>query len=77
MAIVKQLLQKKGDEVWTISPQATVYEALELMCEKDVGALLVVDNEKLVGILTFCLRKNDTTLSTATRSDSPATPASR
>src|SRR5438876_9746489 len=52
MYIVKDLLQGKGDQVWAISPQATVYEALELMANKNIGALVVTENGKLVGILT-------------------------
>ncbi len=49
---VEQLLKTKGNEIWSIGPQATVYEALQIMSEKDVGALLVVDKENLVGIFS-------------------------
>jgi CBS domain-containing protein len=49
---VKQLLQNKMSGVWTISPQATVYQALELMADKNVGALPVVENDKLVGMFS-------------------------
>jgi CBS domain-containing protein len=52
MATVAQLLQIKGHGVWTIGPNATMYAALELMAAKDIGALLVVESEKVVGILT-------------------------
>ncbi len=52
MATVAQLLQAKGSDVWTIPPDASVYQAIELMAEKGVGALLVVEGTKLVGIVS-------------------------
>ena len=52
MKTVKQLLQDKSHGLCTISPDALVFEALKLMAEKNVGALLVIENDKLVGILS-------------------------
>ncbi len=52
MSTVRQLLRSKPAEVWTIGPKATVYEALELTAEKDVGALLVLDRDRLEGIFS-------------------------
>ena len=52
MTHVRQLLKTKGNEIWSIAPQATVYEALQIMSEKDVGALLVLDKGNLVGIFS-------------------------
>ena len=52
MKTVGALLKSKGRDIWTISPLATVFQALELMAEKDVGALPVVQNGKLVGIFS-------------------------
>ena len=52
MTYVEQLLKTKGNEIWSIVPQATVYEALQIMSEKDVGALLVLDKGNLVGIFS-------------------------
>lgn len=52
MKTVKQLLQAKGRDIWTISPDATVYEALLFLAEKDIGALLVLEDETLKGILS-------------------------
>ena len=53
MKTVKELLRVKGYQVWSIGPDATVYEALTLMAEKDVGALLVLDSAgHLVGVLS-------------------------
>jgi len=52
MYTVRQILQGKGTGVWSIDPQATIYEALQHMAEHDVGALVVLDSEKLVGIFS-------------------------
>ena len=49
---VKHLLEHKGWNVWTIDLDATVLEALARMAEKDVGSLVVMDGERLVGIIT-------------------------
>jgi CBS domain-containing protein len=49
---VADLLAKKGHTTWSIAPDATVYEALEKMAEKNVGALLVMVDEELVGIVS-------------------------
>ena len=49
---VKKLLEKQKREVVTISPDATVYDALKLMTENEIGALVVVEKGKLVGILS-------------------------
>jgi predicted transcriptional regulator len=49
---VKSLLRIKGPGVWSISPEATVYEAIEQMAKKQIGALLVLDAGKLEGIVS-------------------------
>jgi len=49
---VRQLLQNKGSMVYAISPEATVFEALERMAAYDVGALLVMKDDHLVGIFS-------------------------
>ena len=49
---VGQLLRSKGSQVWSIRSDASVYEALTDMASRDVGALPVVDDGKLVGILS-------------------------
>ena len=51
MITIKQILRFKP-EIWTIDPDATVYKALELMAEKNVGALPVVRGGQLVGIFS-------------------------
>ena len=52
MIIVKQVLDDKGRDVWAVRPDNSVYEALELMAEKNIGAVLVMDGEELVGIFS-------------------------
>jgi CBS domain-containing protein len=52
MKTVRELLTNKGNNVYSISPDATVYEALVLMAEKDIGALLVIDGGKIEGIIS-------------------------
>ncbi len=50
--IISEILRHKGTTVWTIPPDATVFEAIEKMADKNVGALLVTDKEKLVGVIS-------------------------
>jgi CBS domain-containing protein len=52
MATVKNILDTKGNALFSITPNTTVYHALELMVEKNVSALLVMENDKLAGIFT-------------------------
>jgi len=52
MGKVRNIIQTKGNAVFSIQSSITVYNALELMFEKSIGALLVVDHGKFVGIFT-------------------------
>lgn len=52
MTTVNDLLRDKPADIWTVSPDASVYEALQLMAEKNIGAVLVMDNGRLVGLLS-------------------------
>ena len=52
MTSVAHLLQAKGHAVWSIPPDASVYEAIKLMADKEVGALLVMEGQRLVGIVS-------------------------
>jgi CBS domain-containing protein len=52
MYTVRQILKNKGNQVWSISPAASVYEALQLMAARDIGALAVVEEDRLVGIFS-------------------------
>lgn len=49
---VNQLLETKGKKLYTVSPDSSVYDALKLMAEKAIGALVVVENELMVGIFS-------------------------
>jgi CBS domain-containing protein len=52
MKSVRQLLQAKGRNVHTIAPDARVFDALKLMADKDVGALVVTEGDRLAGIIS-------------------------
>src|SRR3954454_20093562 len=49
---ISSILQDKGAHVWAISPDATVFDAIELMADKNVGALLVMSGQRLLGVIT-------------------------
>lgn len=49
---IKEILAVKGHSVWAVSPESTVFEAIEVMADKGVGALAVTLDEKLVGIVS-------------------------
>lgn len=52
MTSVRKLLEKKGHSVWSIPPDSMVYDALRHLAERDIGALLVIKGDKLVGIVS-------------------------
>lgn len=52
MKLVSDILNSKGHDVWAVKPDDTIFDSLRLMAEKGVGALLVMDGDKLVGIVT-------------------------
>jgi CBS domain-containing protein len=52
MRTAHDILKSKGQAVWSVNPTDTVLDALGVMAEHDVGAVLVLDGDKLVGILT-------------------------
>jgi CBS domain-containing protein len=49
---IEGILNQKSRDVWSVSPDATVYDAIAMMADKNVGALLVVENGQLVGIIS-------------------------
>jgi CBS domain-containing protein len=51
-ATISDILSYKGSSAWSVSPDATVFEAIQVMADKNVGALLVTENDKLVGIIS-------------------------
>ncbi|MBI2211720.1 MAG: CBS domain-containing protein [Deltaproteobacteria bacterium] len=52
MITVRDILRAKGNQIWSVSPDATVFSALELMAEKNTGALVALDGESLAGIFS-------------------------
>lgn len=52
METIRQLLEDKGNQVWTIEPEASVYDAVHLMAEKEIGALPVMQGDRIVGLFT-------------------------
>ena len=71
MTTVRQLLDQKGGNVWSIRPDATVLDAVAKMAEKDIGALVVMEGDELVGIITERHYARNVVLKGKT---SPATP---
>ena len=61
MISVREMVRKKGSEVWSVSSDTSVFEALKLMADKNAGAVMVIDNSKVVGILSErdCVRRLD------------------
>ncbi len=49
---IRHILKNKSHDVWTIGPEETVYRALEVLAEKEIGALVVVEGERVVGIFS-------------------------
>ena len=52
MTIVNQLLRTKGNDVWSVSPETTIFDALKLMSQMNVGAVLVLENGAVAGIFS-------------------------
>ena len=52
MKTARDLLREKGTQVYSTSPHATVYDALQLMAEKNIGALIVLEGERIVGMIS-------------------------
>jgi len=49
---VRDVLKTKKQDTWSITPQSTAYSALEIMADKDIGALMVIDNDQVAGIFS-------------------------
>src|SRR5260370_8313589 len=71
MTTVRQLLDQRGRNIWSIHPDATVFDAVAKMAEKDVGSLVVMEGDELVGIITERHYARNVVLKGKT---SPATP---
>ncbi len=49
---IRHILEVKGHDVWSTTPEASVFDALRMMSDKDVGALLVLQGEQMIGIMS-------------------------
>jgi CBS domain-containing protein len=49
---IRDVLRRKSPDIWSISPDSSVYQAIEMMAEKHIGALLVLSNHELIGIIS-------------------------
>ena len=49
---IREILTNKGGAAWAVSPESTVFEAIQLMAEKNIGALLVLKDDQLAGIIS-------------------------
>ena len=52
MTNIRQLLRNKGSDVWSVPSETSIFDGLQLMAEKNIGALLVIDSDELVGIFS-------------------------
>ena len=52
MKTVRDILKSKGTDIWSVKPDDTVFDSLQLMADKGIGSLLVMEGDKLVGIVT-------------------------
>ena len=52
MMTVRNVLNVKGNNIWSVAPDTMVFDALKIMSEKNIGALMVMKNNKLVGIFS-------------------------
>jgi CBS domain-containing protein len=51
-ASISEILKSKGSVVWSVRPETTVFEALQLMADKNIGSLAVTEGDRLIGILS-------------------------
>lgn len=61
MITVREMIHKKGDQVWSVNSDATVFDALKVMADTNAGAVLVINDGKVIGILSErdCVRRVD------------------
>ena len=52
MITIEKLLNNKNNQIWSVEPKTSIFEALKIMSDKEIGALLVLEDEKLVGIFS-------------------------
>ena len=51
-APISELIQSKGGSVWTVSPETMVFDAIQMMSDKNIGALIVAEDGKMVGMMS-------------------------
>lgn len=51
-APISEILRNKGGKVWTVGPASMVYDAIQLMADKNIGALVVAENDRMVGVIS-------------------------
>ena len=71
MKKIRELLAEKGTDVWSVSPTDSVYDALRVMAEKNIGAVLVMEEERLTGIFTERDQTRKVILQDRTPKDTP------
>lgn len=52
MTTIRQLLREKGDKIYSVGPDSTVYDAIRKMADENIGSLVVMEGDKIVGIIT-------------------------
>jgi CBS domain-containing protein len=52
MLTIKDVLQAKNSSIWSVCPQDTAYEAMDIMAEKNIGVLVVIDEDSVVGVVS-------------------------
>lgn len=52
MKKIREILASKGDTIWSVRPEQTVYEAIHLLAEKEIGALAVIEEGRLIGVVS-------------------------
>jgi CBS domain-containing protein len=59
MTLLREIIQRKGGDVYSVEPNATVFEALKMMADKNIGAVLVCEGDQVQGIVTErdCIRR--------------------
>lgn len=68
---IREILNQKGNTVWSITPETTVLDAIKMMAEKNVGALLVTKENRLVGVLSERDYTRNVVLKGRTSKDTP------
>jgi CBS domain-containing protein len=68
---VKDILNRKGNQVYSVHPRETVYDAIKKMADLNIGALMVLENEKIVGIISERDYRNKVILKGRTSSSTP------